>query len=124
MTAVHFPPVSALAPQGHRDLNFARASFADLPGFWQDDHLEAFRVFARSCAAIVEKTPPLRDGVAASAALKAIANTALRQEVREAAQARRFFERHFWPCRVSACAGVRNAGFLTGYYEPIVEGSS
>jgi len=24
---------------------------------------------------------------------------------------------------VSACAGVRNAGFLTGYYEPIVDGS-
>ena len=127
MTAVHFPPVSALAPQGHRDLNFARASFADLPGFWQDDHLEAFRVFARSCAAIVEKTPPLRDGVAASAALKAIAHQALRvlhQDMREPAQARRFFERHFRPFRVSEKGAAPSiSGFLTGYYEPIVEGS-
>ena len=62
----------------------------------------------------------------ASPALKAIAHQALRalrQEVREPAQARRFFERHFRPCHVSASAGVRNAGFLTGYYEPIVDGS-
>ncbi len=61
--------------------------------------------------------------MAASVALKAIAHQALRQEVREPAQARRFFEHHFRPCRVSASAEVRNAGFLTGYYEPIVEGS-
>src|ERR1700730_18449335 len=124
MSSTPFAPVSVPGALNRRDLSLTPLSFEDLAGFRQDDHLEAFRVLARSCAAIVEKTPPLRDGVAASAALKAIANAALRQEVREPAQARRFFERHFWPCRVSACAGVRNAGFLTGYYEPIVEGSS
>jgi membrane-bound lytic murein transglycosylase A len=106
-----------------RDLLLA-LSFEDLAGFRQDDHLEAFQVFARSCAAIAAKKSPLRNGAPATPALNAIANAALRQETREPAQARRFFERHFRPYRVSACAGVRNAGFLTGYYEPIVEGSS
>ncbi len=123
MSSTPFAPVSVPRALNWRDLLLTPLSFEDLAGFRQDDHLEAFRVLARSCAAIVDKTPPLRDGVAASAALKAIANAALRQEVRDTAQARRFFERHFRPCRLSARAGVRDAGFLTGYYEPFVEGS-
>ncbi len=124
MSSTPFAPVSVPRALNRRDLLLTPLSFEDLAGFRQDDHLEAFRVLARSSAAIVEKTPPLRDGVAASAALKGIAKAALRQEMREPAQARQFFECHFRPCRVSACARVRNAGFLTGYYEPIVDGSS
>lgn len=114
MSSTPFAPVSVPRALNRRDLLLTPLSFEDLAGFRQDDHLEAFRVLARSSAAIVEKTPPLRDGVAASAALKGIAKAALRQEMREPAQARQFFERHFRPCRVSACARVRNAGFLTG----------
>jgi membrane-bound lytic murein transglycosylase A len=123
MTTAPFPPASALGARDRRELWLRRLSFADLADFGRDDHLEAFQVFARSCAAIAASAPPPRKGVAASAALKTIAYAALRQEVREPAQARRFFERHFRPCRVSACKGVCNAGFLTGYYEPIVDGS-
>jgi membrane-bound lytic murein transglycosylase A len=124
MTATAFPPDSAPGTRDWRELWLSRLSFADLADFGQDDHLEAFQVFARSCAAIAAKKSPLRNGAPATPALNAIANAALRNEVREPAQARRFFERHFRPCRVSACAGMRDAGFLTGYYEPIVEGSS
>src|SRR4030081_2942206 len=122
MNATAFLPDSA--PRDRRESWLSRLSFADLADFGQDDHLNAFQVFARSCAAIAAKKSPLRNGAPATPALNAIANAALRLEVREPAQARRFFERHFRPCRVSACVGVRNAGFLTGYYEPIVEGSS
>jgi membrane-bound lytic murein transglycosylase A len=123
MTATPFLPNSAAGTRDLRGLSLIRVSFSELGDFGQDDHLEAFQVFARSCAAIAAKKSPLRNGVAASAALKTIANAALRQDVRDTPQARRFFERHFQPCRVSACAGVRNAGFLTGYYEPFVDGS-
>jgi membrane-bound lytic murein transglycosylase A len=124
MNATAFPPDSAPGTRDRRELWLSRLSFADLADFGQDDHLEAFQVFARSCAAIAAKKSPLRNGVPATPALNAIADAALRQEAREPAQARRFFEHHFRPYRVSACARVRNAGFLTGYYEPIVEGSS
>ncbi len=123
MTIAPVPPDSAPGTQDRRELRLSRLSFADLEDFGRDDHLAAFQVFARSCVAIAGSALPPRKGVAASAALKTIAHAALRQEVREPAQARRFFERHFRPCQVSACAGVRNAGFLTGYYEPIVDGS-
>jgi membrane-bound lytic murein transglycosylase A len=39
----------------------------------------------------------------------------------DAAQARAFFEQNFRPMRIAKLG--ENAGFLTGYYEPIVEGS-
>ena len=123
MSSTPFAPVSVPGALNRRDLLLTPLSFEDLAGFRQDDHLKAFQVFARSCAAIAAKKSPLRNGAPATPALNAIANAALCQEVREPAQARRFFERHFRPCQVSACAGVRNAGFLTGYYEPIVDGS-
>jgi membrane-bound lytic murein transglycosylase A len=38
-----------------------------------------------------------------------------------AEQARMFFERNFRPLRITKLS--ENAGFLTGYYEPIVDGS-
>jgi membrane-bound lytic murein transglycosylase A len=107
MSSTPFAPVSVPGALNRRDLLLTRLSFEDLAGFRQDDHLEAFRVFARSCAAIAAKKSPLRKGASATPALNAIASAALRQEVRDTAQARRFFERHFRPCRVSACAGVR-----------------
>jgi len=124
MTATPFPPDFAAGTREWRGLSLTRLSFADLAGFGQDDHLEAFQVFARSCAAIASKKSPLRKGASAIPALNAIANAALRQEVREPAQATRFFEAHFRPFRVyEKGAAPSISGFLTGYYEPIVEGS-
>ncbi|MGI8568970.1 MAG: MltA domain-containing protein [Methylocella sp.] len=124
MTVPPFPPDSAPGTRDQRESWLSRLSFADLGDFGQDDHLAAFQVFARSCAAIAAKKSPLRNGAPVTPALTAIANAALRQEVREPAQAKRFFERHFRPFRVSAkCPWAGHAGFLTGYYEPIVDGS-
>jgi membrane-bound lytic murein transglycosylase A len=127
MTTLPFAPAFALELQDRGGVWLTPLSFEDLAGFGEDDHLAAFRVFVQSCALIAEKTPPLRKGAAASTALAAIANAALRQAgqgVLDAARGRRFFETHFRPYRVSAHGpGADPAGFLTGYYEPIVEGS-
>jgi membrane-bound lytic murein transglycosylase A len=97
----------------------ASLSFEDLSGFAEDGLLEAFRVFRRSCAAIAGKLTPLRPAVPAPPALRSIAREALVQEFFTVEDARRFFETHFRPWRV---AGPDQA-FLTGYYEPVVEGS-
>jgi len=123
MTAARFPP-GAGPWRGSRASSLTRLAFSELAGFCQDDHLKAFKVFARSCGAIVEKSPPLRRTIACSAALEAIAHEALVQDFSDGKQARRFFEVHFQPYRIAApCAGAGTTGFLTGYYEPIVEGS-
>ena len=81
-------------------------TFADLPGWADDDHLAAFKAFCASAAAT--------GGPAARRALDQAAG------ITTAAQARAFFEAHFRPARILH-DGPR--GLLTGYYEPIIEGS-
>ncbi|MGH6794666.1 MAG: murein transglycosylase A [Methylocella sp.] len=124
MTATLYPPDSVPGTRDRRESWLSRLSFAVLDDFGHDDHLAAFQVFVHSCAAIAAKRSPLRVGAPATPALNAIANAALRHEIRDSAQARRFFEAHFLPFRVAAkCPRAGHAGFLTGYYEPIVDGS-
>jgi peptidoglycan lytic transglycosylase A len=124
MAAPVLPPVAAVAAKDRGGFFLNRASFSDLHGFEADDHLAAFRVFALSCNAILAKSPPMRAAVPASPSLEAIAQTALRQSPRCGAEARRFFETYFTPCRIAAHrAGTQANGFLTGYYEPVVDGS-
>lgn len=96
--------------------------FGALPGFSEDDHREAFAVFANSCGAIAKALPPLRPAVLPSAALQRIAQRALAQPPLDRRSARLFFKTHFRPYRIGEEAG-RTHGFLTGYYEPILDGS-
>jgi membrane-bound lytic murein transglycosylase A len=96
--------------------------FADLAGFAGDDALAAFRTFLRSAKALAEGVAPTRPGVAPSPALLAIASEALSADIGEAHAARAFFEQRFRPYRVAPDSG-RQAGFLTGYYEPRLRGS-
>ncbi len=97
-------------------------SFADLPGFDEDDLAEAFAVFRRSCLAIVEGRPPLRAALAPSPALVAVCRRALALDSAEA-EARRFFETNFRPFRAVSPQTPREAGFFTAYYEPVVDGA-
>jgi hypothetical protein len=46
---------------------------------------------------------------------------ALQETIGSPADARRFFESHFTPCRIET--GEEPSAFLTGYYEPVVSGS-
>ncbi len=103
--------------------DFAPLAFSDLPGFEADDHADAFATFQRSCAAIAERRAPLREAIAPSPALAAISRRALALHSPGRLEARRFFEAHFRPFRARPAQGAGAAGFFTGYYEPIVEGS-
>lgn len=90
--------------------------FDDLPGFASDDHAAALRVFRASCAVIAR--PAARSAVAAPAALEAACAKALTMpKAPGATAARAFFEAWFTPIRLPV------EGFVTGYYEPVVEGS-
>ncbi len=87
-------PVSSLA---------APLSFADLPGWDQDDQGAALRAFVTSCPALADEP----EWAAACAA-------APRQT-----DARAFFERYFRPVAVPA----RGPTLFTGYYEPELQAS-
>jgi membrane-bound lytic murein transglycosylase A len=88
-----------------------------LDGWDADDHAAAFATFLASCRPIMRATAtndtrPLRS------ALEAVCRRALRAR---RADPKRFFESNFRPVRIAKLGD--SAGFLTGYYEPIVDGS-
>jgi membrane-bound lytic murein transglycosylase A len=95
--------------------------WTDLAGWAADDHLAAFATYQASCRA-------LRNGKGAPSDERPLYN-ALSEVCRRAAgvrpadkdAARRFFEDNFRPVHIARLGEPQ--GFLTGYYEPIVEGS-
>lgn len=107
-----------------REVAFAPVPFAELPGWDADDHLAAFRAFVTSAPAVA-KTPAGGTSAQTKSAdtrLKAAAERALREAagMTTAEAARAFFEASFEPHRVEHRA---QTGFLTGYYEPVLDGA-
>jgi membrane-bound lytic murein transglycosylase A len=92
-----------------------------LDGWQADDHAAAFTTFLASCRPLLHTS--LQEGekrpmylALTHACRQAVAAGRLAEE-----QARIFFERNFRPLRISKLG--ESAGLLTGYYEPIVDGS-
>jgi membrane-bound lytic murein transglycosylase A len=94
-------------------------TFADLDGWAADDHAKAFAAFRASCAPLVRARAPEERPLAA--ALAQVCRRALALTAGDDAKARAFFEANFRPLRINRLGDAQ--GFLTGYYEPIVEGS-
>ena len=112
------PPAPFLFPQSFLE----PTHFDDLPGWAQDDPRPAFATFRNSCGPITRgkdsADPPRR----IFTALKPICARAARLPAAPSeARARTFFEREFRPFIITAVD--QQHGFLTGYYEPEVEGS-
>jgi membrane-bound lytic murein transglycosylase A len=120
----------AAQPINARDVDPLRApdtqlepiQWSELDGWAGDDHAAAFGTFRTSC------NPFLARG---SANDKRPIHQALREVCRRAAsagalgndkvKAREFFEQNFRPVRIAKLG--EKSGLLTGYYEPIVDGS-
>jgi len=116
-------PLGAAWSETTGTLTFEPATYADLPGWEEDDHLAAFRAFARSAPALIRGAGRTSGKTCiASETLIAAASRAAadigRITTREAARV--FFEAGFIPHRVVHRA---SEGLLTGYYEPVVAGS-
>jgi membrane-bound lytic murein transglycosylase A len=96
-------------------------AWSDLGGWAEDDHMAAFKTFMDSCKAILPRTSPGREAGPMFTALQNICRRARTYAASDIEQARAFFEMNFRPVRIATLGEA--AGFLTGYYEPIVEGS-
>ena len=96
-------------------------TWSDLAGWADDDHLAAFNTFMDSCKAIIPRTNPRREAGPMFSALQTICRAARQNLALDKDKAREFFESSFRPIRIATLGEA--AGFLTGYYEPIVEGS-
>ena len=96
-------------------------SFADIDGWATDDHAAAFRTFLESCKPLTARLAALRDRRPVYVTLRPICRLAIDAGELDGAAARTFFETHFRPVKISKLGDA--AGFLTGYYEPVVDGS-
>jgi membrane-bound lytic murein transglycosylase A len=94
-------------------------AFGDLDGWAADDHALAFSTFRASCAPLLRRAAP--DERPLTAALAQVCRRAAALDKVDAGKARAFFEENFRPVRIARLGETQ--GFLTGYYEPIVDGS-
>lgn len=100
---------------------YAPLNWSDLKGWTDDDPLPAFKTFRDSCKPIAAQIKPLADDKALGDSLRDPCKAARATDIADSAKAREFFEQHFVPLQISRIG--EDAGFVTGYYEPVVEGS-
>jgi membrane-bound lytic murein transglycosylase A len=108
------PPVAPPAAEPAKPLamSWIRAvSFADLPGWRQDDLTLAWPALLQSCRGL--RSQPLWNKACEAASQLALPDTDT---------ARGYFERHFLPYQVLQPDGL-DEGLVTGYYEPQLSGS-
>jgi membrane-bound lytic murein transglycosylase A len=100
---------------------YAPLAWADIAGWSEDDHLLAYKAFRVSCRSIAGQRTPPADPKALGTSLREPCRAAKALDVSDGARARAFFETHFLPLQISRLG--EDAGFVTGYYEPVIEGS-
>ncbi len=118
------PAVRAAAPE--QKLSLVRTTFEKLPGWRGDSHMAAIAPLLRSCRRLANMADQKRLGYGAAAAgtvaaWRPICAAAGQLSGRDAALARRFFERWFDP--YLATADGRPEGLFTGYFEMELKGS-
>lgn len=124
-------PFDRLCPQGSWPLapiwpfeisgaQYTPVAFRDLAGWNDDDQWQAFKAFRLSCERILAEPSP-DDPTALRTALRRPCRSAASADISDQAGARDFFERQFLAVRISRL-GEEN-GFVTGYYEPVLDGS-
>src|SRR5580704_2013717 len=104
------------------DTQYEPAEWADVDGWVGDDHAAAFSTFLASCRVLTTtRQRSGRDASPVGDALKDVCTRALAAIPLDDDGARKFFEENFTPLRINKLGDA--SGFLTGYYEPIIEGS-
>jgi membrane-bound lytic murein transglycosylase A len=118
---LHFSVYAACADE---PLKLANAqleplNWMELTGWASDDHLGAFAAYKSSCRILARIHADGREPL--HSALRNVCRKALELAPQDAYAARIFFEENFRPVRI-ARLGERQ-GLVTGYFEPVVEGS-
>ncbi|WP_448040286.1 murein transglycosylase A [Bradyrhizobium liaoningense] len=95
-------------------------AWADVKGWDDDNHLAAYKTFRASCRPINAQNGAA-EPKALGASLSEPCRAAKKLDLADDAKARTFFEENFAPLRISRLG--EPDGFVTGYYEPVLEGS-
>ena len=122
------PPAVRYLPYPELELPFqvdggqyAPVAWSEIAGWAEDDHLAAYQAFRVSCRPINAQKKPPTDFKAIGTSLRDPCQIAKGLELSDEPKSKAFFEEHFLPVRISRLG--EGEGFVTGYYEPIVDGS-
>ncbi|MBR0758508.1 MltA domain-containing protein [Bradyrhizobium jicamae] len=97
-------------------------AWSSIPGWSDDDHLSAYKTFRASCKPIAGQPQGApAEAKALGASLRDPCRIAKGLDLTDSAKAKDFFEQNFVPLRISRLG--EGEGFVTGYYEPVLEGS-
>jgi membrane-bound lytic murein transglycosylase A len=100
---------------------YAPVAWSDIAGWNDDDHLAAYGAFRTSCKPIAAQTGAPSDSKALGTSLRDPCRIAKGLELADGGKAKAFFEENFLPLRISRLG--EGEGFVTGYYEPVIDGS-
>jgi len=103
------------------DSQLEPVKWSDIDGWAADDHLAAFTAFQTSCQLFRKTKQPPRDARPIYNALWETCRRTAAAKPANAKAARAFFEQNFRPVRIARLGEAQ--GFVTGYFEPIVQGS-
>jgi membrane-bound lytic murein transglycosylase A len=112
-----YPPEPLKLP----DSQVEPIEWSALDGWAAEDHAAAFATFRASCRPLVRTDTPKGEARPMYFALRDVCRRALAAGPLTADTARQFFEQSFRPARVAKLGD--SAGLLTGYFEPIIDGS-
>src|SRR5216683_3336830 len=117
----HLPYPSLTTPLEISGSQYTPVGWADIPGWSEDDQLQAYKAFRISCNPISAQQQAPADPKALGISLRDPCRAAKSLDISDGAKARAFFEERFLPLRISRLG--EDAGFVTGYYEPVIDGS-
>ena len=117
----HLPYPRLVWPLEITGSQYAPVAWGDIAGWNEDDHLQAFNAFRTSCRPIAAQHQLPAEPKALGISLRDPCRAARAAELSDGAKARAFFEAHFLPLQISRLG--EGEGFVTGYYEPVIEGS-
>jgi membrane-bound lytic murein transglycosylase A len=103
------------------DAELEPVGWNDLDAWLSDDQAAAFATFLSSCRVMVRRAQAPHEALSMRLALERVCRRALREPALDPEKARAFFEQSFRPLRISRLGETQ--GLLTGYFEPIVDGS-
>jgi membrane-bound lytic murein transglycosylase A len=116
------PPYPPLAwPFEISGSQYAPVAWSGIAGWSEDDHLKAYQAFRTSCNTISAQHTLPADPKALGISLRDPCRAAKAADISDNAKARAFFEENFLPLRISRLG--EDQGFVTGYYEPVIDGS-
>ena len=102
------------------DTQLEPLAFGALDGWDADDHIASFSAFLKSCAPFLANNKP-HDPRPLYGALWQACRAAAHLRPETAAEAQAFFEENFEPVSIARIGETK--GLLTGYFEPVVDGS-